>query len=360
MNLKRKIRVGAAVLLLTLILLPLAASAAERCTMAIAELERALVRTAADRIDSSLGAVAKSTRALGDTYGRLTSTQDDETPPDSERWLARRTTKGITTGLRTWPAEFQSPPAFQSHYPALYSFNGSELSEPVLRELDLFERLVPTFRTAYESFPFSWVYVTTADNAMMIYPYVPIEEAANDDKPTETLYYKAANFKKRAVGWTVPYLDLVGAGMMVTASYPVYEDNRLLGVVSHDITLKELTKSVLSHLAGDESSVLLVAADGLAIDASDAKLVAEIDRVNTKAGAAVLHYRTTDAMKSVVANGAVASEDTATDALVEQVLARADSADSIKLDVDGNRVLVAPVKRTGWFLILIRPEAPAP
>jgi Methyl-accepting chemotaxis protein-like, first PDC sensor domain len=333
MNRKRKIRVGAAVLLPTLILFPLAANAAERCTKAFAELERALVRTAADRIDSTLGAVAKSARALGDTFGRLTSTQGDETPPDSERWLARRTTKGITSGLRTWPAEFQSPPAFQAPYPGLYSFNGSELSEPVLRELDLFERLVPTFRTAYESFPFSWVYVTTADNAMMIYPYVPIEEAANDGRPTETLYYKAADFKKRAVGWTVPYLDLVGAGMMVTASYPVYEDDRLLGVVSHDITLKELTKSVLSRLAGDGTSVLLIAADGMAIDASDPKLAAEIDRVNTKAGAAVLYYRTADGMRSVVADGAEASEDAAADALVEQVLARADSADTIELDV---------------------------
>jgi hypothetical protein len=80
--------------------------------------------------------------------------------------------------------------------------------------------------------------------------------------------------------------------MMMTASYPVYEDDRLLGVVSHDITLKQLTKSVLSRLARDGSSVLLIAADGLAIDASDPKLAAEIDQVNTKAGAAVLHYRT--------------------------------------------------------------------
>jgi hypothetical protein len=163
------------------------------------------------------------------------------------------------------------------------------------------------------------------------------------------------------VGWTVPYLDLVGAGMMVTASYPVYEDDRLLGVVSHDITLKQLTKSVLSRLAGDGSSVLLIAADGLAIDASDPKLAAEIDQVNTKAGAAVLHYRTADGMKSVVADGAVASDDASTNALVELVLAQADNADSIKLDVDGNRVLVAPVKRTpAGSLILIRPEAPAP
>jgi hypothetical protein len=35
----------------------------------------------------------------------------------------------------------------------------------VLRQLNLFEQLVPTFRSAFESFPFSWVYLTTADEA---------------------------------------------------------------------------------------------------------------------------------------------------------------------------------------------------
>ena len=92
----------------------------------------------------------------------------------------------------------------------------------MLRQLNLFEQLVPTFRSAYESFPFSWVYLTTADEAMMIYPYLPLGQAVNNGIPTENGYYKAANFDARAVGWTPPYLDLVGAGMMITASYPVY------------------------------------------------------------------------------------------------------------------------------------------
>jgi hypothetical protein len=177
-----------------------------------------LVRAAADRIDAILGAVADSTRALGDTYGRLAGAQGDEGSPDRERWLALRTIPGKTTGLRTWPSDHASPPASQIPYPGFYSFNGGELSDAVLRELDRFgldrfERLVPTLRSAYESFPFSWVYVTTADEAMMIYPYVPIEEAVNDGTPTKTLYYKAADFGERAVGWTAPYLDLVGAGI---------------------------------------------------------------------------------------------------------------------------------------------------
>ena len=351
MNFSSAISVVSAVLLSVFVLPLLKASADEHCPEVPAELERALVRTAADGIDSSLGAVARSTRALGDTYARLAG--GDQSPSDGEQWLARRTTKGDTTGLRTWPTELKAPPAFQAPYPGLYSFNGTELSVNVIRELDLFERLMPTFRTVYESFPFSWVYVTTADNVMMIYPYVPIEEAVNDDKPTETLYYKAADFKNRDVGWTKPYLDLVGAGMMVTASYPVYEDDQLLGVVSHDITLKQLTKLLLSRLAAEGRSVLLVAADGMAIDASNPKLAAEIDRVNTKAGAAVLYFRTAEGMKSVVADGAVASEDTGTKVLVEEVLARTDGG-TVTLNADDKRVLSAPIERTGWLLIIIQ------
>lgn len=330
------------------------------CAEASSVLEYTIVGGAADRIGAILGAVADSTRALGNTYGRLAAAQDRRTPPDSERWLALRTTQGNTTGLRTWPSDRKSPPAFQAPYPSFYSYEGATLSGAVLRQLDLFERLVPTFRSAYESFPFSWVYVTTADEAMMIYPYVPIAEAVNDGTPTDTTYYKAADFAKRAVGWTAPYLDLVGAGMMVTASYPIYEGDRLLGVMSRDITLKQLTSAVLSRLTGDGSSALIVDRDGLAVDATEPKLADEMARVNAKAGAAVLYYRTVQGMKKVGAKGAVASEAASIDALVEQVLAKASDGDTLRLDLDGQRVLAAPITHTGWLLVLIRPKSSSP
>jgi len=337
---------------------PLISIADERCDDALAVAEDTMVRLAADRIDGVLGAVADSTRALGDTYGRLATEQAGHASSDGGRWLALRTTRGHTTGLRTWPPDLKSPPTFQAPYPGFYSFDGSGLSEAVLGQLDLFESLVPTFRSAYESFPFSWVYVTTADNAMMIYPYVPIEEAVNDGTPTETVYYKAADFEQRAAGWTAPYLDLVGAGMMVTVSYPIYEGDRLLGVMSRDITLRQLTSSVLSRLTDDRGSALIVDADGLAIDATDPVLAGEIDRVNARAGAAVLYYRTAQGMREIAAKAAVASGAADINALVEQVLAQAEvgSADIVRIRLDGRQALAARIERTGWLLVLIRPQ----
>ena len=277
-------------------------------------------------------------------------------------WLARRTTQGGTAGFRTWPAELSSPPAFQAPYPGFYSYQGEALGDAVLRQLNLFEQLVPTFRSAYESFPFSWVYLTTADEAMMIYPYLPLGQAVNNGIPTENGYYKAANFDARAVGWTPPYLDLVGAGMMITASYPVYAGDRLLGVSSRDITLKELARSVLSHLtAATGSSALLIDSKGLAIDATDPALAAEIDRVNSEAGAAVLYVRTADGIKHLGTNDAVASESAQLNSAVESLLRQAErSGDaSVRLELNGRRVLAARIEHTGWLVILMTPPTPS-
>ena len=352
---------GSAAVLLALSLTAPTAAAGDGCADSIAILENALVRLAADRIDGVLGAVADSTKALGDAYARL-SAGDDQASPERETWLARRTTQGGTDGFRTWPAQLSSPPAFQAPYPGFYSYQREALGDAVLRQLNLFERLVPTFRSAYESFPFSWVYLTTADEAMMIYPYLPLEQAVNNGIPTENGYYKAANFDARTVGWTPPYLDLVGAGMMITASYPAYAGDRLLGVSSRDITLKELARSVLSHLtAATGSSALLIDSKGLAIDATDPALAAEIDRVNSEAGAAVLYIRTADGIKHLGTKDAVASESAELNSAVENLLRQAErSGDaSVRLDIDGRRVLAARIEHTGWLVILMTPPTPS-
>ena len=342
--------------------LPVATAAADDgCADSIAVLETALVRLAADRIDGVLGAVADSTKALGDAYARLAA-GDAHVPTERSSWLARRTMQGGTAGFRTWPAELSSPPAFQAPYPGFYSYQGEALGDAVLRQLNLFEQLVPTFRSAYESFPFSWVYLTTADEAMMIYPYLPLGQAVNNGIPTENGYYKAANFDARAVGWTPPYLDLVGAGMMITASYPVYAGDRLLGVSSRDITLKELARSVLSHLtAATGSSALLIDSKGLAIDATDPALAAEIDRVNSEAGAAVLYVRTADGIKRLGTNDAVGSESAQLNSAVENLLRQAErSGDAnVRLELNGRRVLAARIERTGWLVILMTPPTPS-
>lgn len=352
-------RLTAAPLLGALLAIPLPASANADGHAHERALEDAVIRLAADRIDATLGAVADSTVALGHAYARAAASHAGAVPADSDRWLAESNTQGHTTGFRTWPADLAEPPGFQAPYPAFYSYRGEKPSTTVLQQFDLFEELALTFRTAYESFPFSWVYVTTAQEAMMIYPYVPIDEAVKNDRPIDTPYYQAANLADRQVGWTAPYLDLVGAGMMVTASYPVYQGESLLGVTSRDITLDQLTDSVLRHLTVGGGTALIVDADGLAIDATDRTLADEIDKANVAAGSAVLYFRTEASLEALDVPNAQASTSPATNAIVEQVLREAKRGrnDVIRLEVDDQQVLASKIAHTGWLVMLTLPPA---
>ncbi len=241
----------------------------------------------------------------------------------------------------------------------MYSYGGSEVTPERAAELQDLAALVPVVRSAYRSLAFSWVYLTTADNLMLIYPYVPLDEAIHNDPPTGQTYYSAADLDRRTVGWTAPYLDLVGAGMMVTASYPVFAGDRLLGVASRDITLKELSRSVLGRLAGsDGAAALLVDARGMAIGASAPDLEAEIESVNQEAGAAALFYRPQESLDTLGVQTARPSAHAWVNRVVDRVVAGGgDDHDGVTaFDLAGRTVLSARIESTGWLIILVGAE----
>jgi len=321
---------------------------------------KSMVRLAADRIDAVFRDVAASTRALGEEYRTLAAQRAPVSEAEKAAWRERSTTSGNTTGYRTWP-EGTPTPAFQAAFPGFYGYRGKTITDETAVHLRDFERLLPIFRAAYRSFDFSWVYLTTADDMMLIYPYVPMDEAANNDRPTRQVFYTAADFGRRAVGWTAPYLDLVGAGMMITASYPIYAGDRLLGVASRDITLKQLSRSVLAHLTGnDAASAFIVDKRGLAIDATDPALAEELERVNGQKQAAALFYRAHEGLATVADEGAVASRFGWVNALTERVLAEAARSGApalIDMTIDGRKALAARIESTGWFIVLVDRKA---
>jgi hypothetical protein len=320
----------------------------------------ALIRLAAAQIDRVFGDVAASTRALAGEYVALSDSVPPATPAERDVWLKHYQAKGRTVGFQSWSGDSHSPPSFQAPYPSYYDYNGTAFTDDTFRQLEIFKRLTPVFRAAYRSFGFSWVYVTTAQGKMMIYPYLPITEAVNNEYPTKQVYYTSADFKNRDVGWTLPYLDLVGAGMMITVSCPVYNDDTLLGVVSRDITLKQLSSEVLSHLVvGAGAVAFIVDRSGLVIGVSDPGLARELDRVNSKAAAAVLHYRTQQGLKRLGSKSAQASASAWINQVTETLLAREAKAPAsavIRFVRGGREVLAARTARTGWYVVSAVPE----
>jgi hypothetical protein len=190
---------------------------------------------------------------------------------------------------------------------------------------------------------------------MLIYPFVPLDGAVNNDPPNEQVYYTAADAAAREPGWTEPYLDLVGAGMMITVSSPVFAGDAQLGVASRDITLGELSTGVLARLAeSGAGTAVLVDGRGLAIGASDPTLEAEIERVNNAAGTAVLFYRSEAGLSGLGIEGAAASERDWLNAAVEAVIAAAGEGGNVAaLEAGGRAVAAAAIESTGWFVVLI-------
>ncbi|MCP5306219.1 MAG: cache domain-containing protein [Chromatiaceae bacterium] len=318
--------------------------------------DRSVLDLAAAHIDAMLGSVAASTRAVGEAFATQLRDEAPITPEEADTWRRRIRASGDTKGFRTW-SEGAPAPAFQADAPGIYSYRPGPLRDADIAQLKTFERLVPLLRAAYRSFNFSWVYLTSADDLMLIYPYVPLDEAVHNAMPTRQVYYTAADFDRRAVGWTAPYLDLVGAGMMITASYPVYEGDRLLGVASRDVTLRQLASGVLARLGlEDGTEAVLMDDKGLAIEASDPALAGEIDKVNNNAGAAVLHLRTPDGLAALGSARAVASGSSRLNRIGEQVLGslKQRGAAEVRFDDEGRTVLATRIQHTGWVLVLIR------
>jgi hypothetical protein len=311
----------------------------------------ALIRLSVDYIDSVLHAVAASTDAIADEFARVSQAVPSVSSAQEAFWREHNLAQDRTVSFQTWDGALDSPPAYQSESPAFFSYGDKGFSTQTFQTLEVFNSLTPVVRAAYRSYPYSWSYVTTAEGMMMIYPFLTLDEAVNNNPPTEQTYYRHADFGNRSAGWTPPYLDLVGAGMMVTASTPAYDGDTLLGVVSHDITLAQLSESVLGLLTRDVGGIAwLVDRNGLVIAVSESSLEKELDDTNQSAGEAVLHYRsaTPQGDKAKTSQTAWINEVTA------EMLSHAESTppnEVIHSESESHPVLGGRVESTGWLLI---------
>ena len=311
-------------------------------------------------LERTLGHVSESIKALADEYARVY----DATPPmeDAEKdlWMKQAFEKGKTVSFRPFSSGHE--PAYQAPVPAYLFYNGRNITPNVTRELKTFVSLVPLFKVAYQTFQYSWVYMTTVNEALLVYPYLPLAEAVNNLPPTKQAFYKAADFVGRNFGWTQPYLDLAGAGMMVTVSYPVYSREKLLGVISRDITLRQLSRSLLKPVADQSGNLISIIMDkeGLAIAVSRVAASEEISSINAKAGSAILHYRTSQGLKSLENQKALPSSNSLFNEAGESALACVEKDPhariwhmKVKTGQTTRPAAVARIPTTGWLLITI-------
>lgn len=118
------------------------------------------------------------------------------------------------------------------------------LSPELKNEIEMAFNLNSDFKSTLKSVPnAAWVYYTSKNKFINIYPWIPSAEFKFTDKLFKKEFYTLgipeANPDK-TIFWTSVYLDEAGKGVMVTAAKPVYNRDEFLGTVAIDFTLEEL------------------------------------------------------------------------------------------------------------------------
>ena len=314
----------------------------------------ALIRMAAGDMDRLLGNIEASTCAVAHAYERLyqasTTAQPSAIRESSEDWIQQ----GHTIQFNTW-GDTTSQPVYQSLQPAYYVYGDSAPEKKRFRQLGLLKRLAPALRVSHDTFDLSWTYLTTADGMMLLYPFLTIDEAVNNDPPTQQVFYTTADFARRQAGWTRPYLDLAGAGMMVTVSCPAFDGADGIGVASNDMTLDQLSNRVLNRLASETGEIAyIVDASGLVVGVSDPALRKELVDVNQDAGQAILYYGNVPAGKEGIAAGTQWI-----DSLTERLLSEAKAkpvGSVIHLETETRSAWAMKLQHAGWVVVLVLPH----
>lgn len=116
------------------------------------------------------------------------------------------------------------------------------------REIEMVFDLNPLFQIATYNIPNSvWVYYTSANHFMGLYPWVSSKDFMFDEEFYHHEFYDLGlpkNNPKRKTFWTQAYIDEAGKGLMVTCAAPIYENEQFRGTVALDITLDILNKFV--------------------------------------------------------------------------------------------------------------------
>lgn len=174
-------------------------------------------------------------------------------------------------GLDVWYNGQGGEAALGAELSNVYWDNRVEPSAQVLRHIVRTEELDRTFASIKEVSPHTqWIYLTTPDGMMRLYPWASNDHYPDDWDPRQIIFYTVAEpggNPELEPRWTQPYVDYAGAGWMVTLSIPVVgADGRYLGMMSHDITIDALQQQALTTTVLDGGGYgFLVASDGTVI-----------------------------------------------------------------------------------------------
>jgi sigma-B regulation protein RsbU (phosphoserine phosphatase) len=105
----------------------------------------------------------------------------------------------------------------------------------------------------------TWVYIGTGSGLFRVYPWSGVPETYD---PRDRPWYVRA-VKEGKPGWTDPYVDAAGKGLMITCSAPVRgPGGAIMGVVAADVGLEVISRDIIGTQVGKTGYAFLTGTDG--------------------------------------------------------------------------------------------------
>lgn len=105
------------------------------------------------------------------------------------------------------------------------------------------------------------IYIGTTNKKMYLYPQL---ELPNDYDPTDRPWYTNALNKKEFV-WSEPYFDGIIGKAFISLSIPVYNNDKLIGVLSTDVDLDSIVKGIKEVSLGNTGYAFIADQNGIVI-----------------------------------------------------------------------------------------------
>ncbi len=136
--------------------------------------------------------------------------------------------------------------------------NTSQLSDELIREINLTEKLDKYFEQITDTEDTTWCYIVTKENLLRCSPYSNLNTFfESDHSQISDIFYTQAEDKnnpKHEAVWTDPYYDYLGTGWTITCAQPVYEsDGELFGVVCIDVSVSKIKEKYFGGFSLGES-----------------------------------------------------------------------------------------------------------
>lgn len=304
---------------------------------------QSLVQAEAEKIDLRLQEVMHSTEMSAD----LAAVALDASLTEAE--IAQRMTRYALDnrnllGLDVFYSTRGGEEVLGTELSNVYWNNDTPLTDEAARQIAQTETLDPLFRSVAHTNPdLQWIYMTTTEGMMRLYPWASNDHYPDDWDPREIIFYTVAapeNNPSMQTAWTPAYVDFAGAGWMVTVSSPILDaEGEFVGIMSQDITIEALQNMALTI------NILDGAGYGFLID-KDGNIIAHPDYQDVEASEG------TQETENLLTSGSPQFQ-----ALVQKMIAGESGLGHYIDESSNDQFLVyAPIPSIGWSLGIIVPE----